>query len=82
MITALEVAKYLIQLAANPADEDAEPMTHMRVQKLLYYAQGWHVGIFGRTLFADPLQAWKNGPVVPAVYEAVKGIVGIRPPDR
>jgi uncharacterized phage-associated protein len=75
MITALEAAKYLIQLAASEPDE-AEPMTHMRVQKLLYYAQGWHLGLFGKPLFAEPLQAWKNGPVVPTVYETIKAVVG------
>jgi uncharacterized phage-associated protein len=78
MSAALEVAKYLIELATRE-DEEAEPMTHMRVQKLLYYAQGWHLGLFGRPLFAEPLQAWKNGPVVPAVYEEVKPIVGSEP---
>jgi hypothetical protein len=46
MTSALEVAKYLIQLAANEPDEP-EPMTLLRVQKLLYYSQGWHVGLFG-----------------------------------
>lgn len=74
MTTALEAAKYLIELAAREPDE-AEPMTNLRVQKLLYYAQGWHVGLFGRSLFPEPLQAWKNGPVVPSVYAAVRAVV-------
>jgi uncharacterized phage-associated protein len=75
MTTAFEAAKYLIQLASA----DAEPMTHMRVQKLLYYAQGWHMGLFGKPLFGEPLQAWKNGPVVPAVYEAIRPVVDETP---
>jgi len=78
MTTALEAAKYLVELASREPDE-AEPMTNLRVQKLLYYAQGWHLGLFGRPLFADPLQAWENGPVVPTVYEAVKSAVGDMP---
>lgn len=78
MTTALEAAKCLIELAAREPDE-AEPMTNLRVQKLLYYAQGWHVGLFGRPLFPDPLQAWKNGPVVPAVYAAVRAAAGDTP---
>ena len=78
MITALETAKYLIELAANEPGE-AEPMTHMRVQKLLYYVQGWHIGLFGRPLFSDPLEAWKDGPVAPTVYSAVKAVVADAP---
>jgi uncharacterized phage-associated protein len=78
MTTALEAAKYLIQLAAREPDEP-EPMTSMRVQKLLYYAQGWHVGLFNRPLFTDSIQAWKSGPVVPGVYETVRAAVGAEP---
>ena len=70
MTTALETAKYLIELAARePAG--AGPMTNPRVQTLLYYAQGWHVGLFGRALFPDPLQARESGPAVPAVCDAL-----------
>ena len=54
-------------------------MTSMRVQMLLYYAQGWHVGLFNRPLFADPILACKTGPVVPGVYETVRAAVGAEP---
>ena len=66
-MTAAAAAKYLIRLAA--ADPEGEPMTAMRLHKLLYYCQGWHLAWYGRPLFADRIEAWKYGPVVPAVYE-------------
>ncbi|MBL8777063.1 MAG: DUF4065 domain-containing protein [Acidimicrobiales bacterium] len=36
----------------------------MKLQKLLYYAQGWHLAWYGRPLFAERIEAWEMGPVV------------------
>src|SRR5262249_50830431 len=36
---AIDVARYLIQLAA--AEDEPELLSHLRLQKLLYYVQGW-----------------------------------------
>ncbi len=36
--------------------------------KLLYYCQGWALAEFGAPLFDDEIEAWDNGPVVPAVW--------------
>jgi uncharacterized phage-associated protein len=49
------------------------PIDAMKLQKLLYYAQGWHLAITGRPLFADRIEAWRDGPVVPAVYARHRG---------
>lgn len=44
-------------------------MTATKLQKLLYYAQAWHmVWSDGAPLFDDEIQAWANGPVVRSVY--------------
>ncbi len=53
--------------------EDAEGcednyLTPMQLQKLLYFAQGYHLGCYGKPLFADAIKAWKYGPVIPVVY--------------
>jgi uncharacterized phage-associated protein len=47
-------------------------MTNLRLQKLLYYAQGWHLGILGQPLFQERIEAWLHGPVVPVVYARYK----------
>ena len=44
----------------------------MKLQKLLYYCQAWHTVWYGKPLFTDVIQAWRHGPVVPAVYFAEK----------
>lgn len=64
-LTALQVARYLIRIAA--ADED--PLTHLRLHKLLYYVQGWSLAMRNKELFSDSIQAWTYGPVVPAVWK-------------
>ena len=66
--TAREVADAL--LAVSQADD--EYITNLKLQKLLYYAQGWHLAEHGRPLFDDPIEAWPNGPVVPAVFRRFK----------
>jgi uncharacterized phage-associated protein len=55
MTTATNVARYLIRLAGQ--DPEGEPMTAMRLQKLLYYCQGWHLAWYGRPLFEDRVEA-------------------------
>ena len=63
MTTASNVASHLTALAA--ADADAESMTPSRLQKLLYYCQGWHLAWYGRPLFSDPVLAADCGPTIP-----------------
>lgn len=67
--TAMTIAKWFIAWA-----EDAEDtgLSNLKLQKLLYYAQGHHLASRGEPLFRDQLQAWSHGPVVPTVYHAFK----------
>jgi uncharacterized phage-associated protein len=36
----------------------------LKIHKLLYYCQGWHLALNGEPLFAEDIEAWANGPVV------------------
>lgn len=45
----------------------------LKLQKLLYYVQGWHLAEFGAPIFNDQLKAWDYGPVVRAVYDIHAG---------
>lgn len=42
----------------------------MKLQKLVYYSQAWSVVWDDDVLFSDPIEAWKNGPVVRDLWEA------------
>ncbi len=46
----------------------------LKLQKLLYYVQAWHMVFHGKneTLFDERPQAWVNGPVYPTVYRLYK----------
>jgi uncharacterized phage-associated protein len=66
MASAEAIARYFLWLAAREPEEDL--VTHMRLQKLLYYAQGWSLAARGAPLFEAGLEAWQHGPVVREVY--------------
>ena len=65
-----DVADFFINLAS--ADQDS--LTHLKLQKLCYYAQGWHLALQGKPLFAARLEAWAHGPVAPVLYDRFKPI--------
>jgi uncharacterized phage-associated protein len=54
------------------ADQNDASVSNLKVQKLLYYAQGHYLGIHGRPLFNDAIEAWAHGPVVRSVYHELK----------
>jgi len=47
-------------------------LTPMKLQKLMYYAQAWHLKTFNEPLLDDNFVRWQYGPVVPAVYHEFK----------
>ncbi|HEN5507481.1 TPA: SocA family protein, partial [Legionella pneumophila] len=52
--------------------EHGEPLTNLKLQKLLYYAQGWYLALYNKPLFDDKIEAWVHGPVIPAAYHSFK----------
>ncbi|MDQ0592177.1 putative phage-associated protein [Chryseobacterium ginsenosidimutans] len=65
-----EISKYIISLTINNPEED---LTNMKLQKILYYLQGYYLAIFDNYLFTDDIEAWKYGPVVCEEYHTYKG---------
>ncbi|WP_033441064.1 type II toxin-antitoxin system antitoxin SocA domain-containing protein [Saccharothrix sp. NRRL B-16314] len=49
------------------------PESPMKLQKLLYYAQAWHLAKYDEPLFTARIEAWRRGPVVPDVYVRHQG---------
>lgn len=47
-------------------------LRHMKLQKLLYFANGWHLGLAGTPLVSERPQVWRYGPVFQGVYNAFK----------
>ena len=73
-MTALNTAKWFI--ARNRVDYDFgytdELLTNLKLQKLLYYAQGCVLAITDAPLFEEEFEAWEHGPVIPAIYNIYK----------
>ncbi len=76
---ALDIANKLLSHAANSGE--GELMSNMKLQKMLYYQQGFHIAYFNTPLFDEDIEAWMYGPVVPCVYYHFKenGSRGLEP---
>jgi uncharacterized phage-associated protein len=59
------VADYFILKVDREAGDD---ITRLKLQKLVYYAQAWHLAMHGCPLFEDRLEAWAHGPVCKAIH--------------
>jgi len=69
MVGVLDVAKFILK------KEGA--MSAMKLQKLVYYSQAWSLVWDERPLFREKIEAWANGPVVPELYQAHKGLFSV-----
>jgi uncharacterized phage-associated protein len=47
-------------------------LTPMQVLKLVYISHGWMLGLYGRPLIRDEVQAWQYGPVIPRLYNDLR----------
>lgn len=68
MADARIVANRLIELAAL----DGSELTPMQLIKLVYIAHGWTLGLTGRPLIDQRVEAWQYGPVIRDVYNGVR----------
>lgn len=66
--SALDIANYLIYLMSSSCDD----LSNMKLNKLLYYAQGHCLQKTGVVMFSDPIEAWEHGPIVTSVYHKYK----------
>lgn len=65
---ALQVADATVYFFARHGDL----ITNLKLQKLLYYTQAWHLAIYDSPLFDEEFEAWVHGPVQPSVYNEYK----------
>jgi len=49
-----------------------QPLTHLKLQKLLYFLHGWHLAITGVPVVDEGFQAWDYGPVIPELYQQLR----------
>jgi len=73
----LKPARYSSGAVANwfiaKAMGTKKSLTHMQLQKLIYFAHGWHLAkCDGQLLVNECAEAWVYGPVFPEVYHEYK----------
>jgi uncharacterized phage-associated protein len=64
IIDSLKLAEYIVFKGGA--------MSHLKLQKLLYYAQAYHLAYFETELIEDDFEAWVHGPVSRKLYNQVK----------
>lgn len=69
-MNAIDIANYFVVLASNVDEND---LTNLKLQKLLYFAQGRALAKTKNPLFDEEIEAWALGPVVKSVYDTFKG---------
>ncbi len=64
--SAYAIANYFLDKALSTGKQ----LTQIHVQKLVFYSHGWHLALdeAGRPLIAEPIEAWRYGPVVRSLY--------------
>lgn len=54
------------------AQREGSQVTPMQLQKLVYIAHGWSLGLFRAPLISNTIYAWKFGPVIEDLYHHFK----------
>ncbi|MDR1164994.1 MAG: DUF4065 domain-containing protein [Deltaproteobacteria bacterium] len=71
-IVALNSAAAVVNWFIDKNRTDGVDLTRLKIQKLPCFAQGWRLAHFDAPLFEDNIHAWKYGPVVETIYQALK----------
>ena len=69
MANVYDVAKCFLYL---DSENEGDGLSNLKLQKLIYYAQGFYGAIFDKPLFDNGIYAWTHGPVVPELYQEYK----------
>lgn len=72
MVDSRVVANRFLELA----EAGGRKLTPMQVLKLVYIAHGWSLGLYNNPLIDQDVEAWQYGPVIPALYNAMRGFRG------
>lgn len=70
MPSVFDVARYILY-------KIGDTITTMKLHKLLYYCQVWHIVWEDKPLFPQTIEAWANGPVVRELFNFHKGMFDI-----
>lgn len=64
-------------VACNILQHYKSPISTMKLHKLLYYCQAWHLVWEEKPLFKEKIEAWANGPVIREIFNFHRGMYEI-----
>lgn len=68
-LTIFDVANFFLKIVDR---DSGSTITPLKLQKILYYAQGYHLAYYDKELFSEDFQAWAHGPANEDIYEKYK----------
>lgn len=76
MYSAGTIANYFLRKSFNANT----PITHLKLQKLVFFAHAWYLTLYAKPLLDEVVEAWPFGPVICSLYHRYK-IYGREPID-
>lgn len=70
MFNSREITDWILSKIDFDAGDTISPL---KLQKLLYYCQAWHITIFDEKIINEDFEAWAHGPVLRSVYKRFAG---------
>lgn len=64
MVSAIDLSRYIFAYI--------QKTNHLKLQKLIYYVDAWHLVFFDAPLIKEDFEAWVHGPVVRQVWDCYK----------
>ncbi|MEJ1390058.1 MAG: DUF4065 domain-containing protein [Candidatus Sedimenticola sp. (ex Thyasira tokunagai)] len=71
--TCHDIADYFLSLVK---EDEGDLVSNLKLQKLVYYAQGFSLAMNDKPLFEEPIEAWQHGPVCVELYHRFKDYGG------
>ena len=73
MADVFDVANYILEISHEESEDcEYELISHMKLQKLVYFCQGFSLSLLDKPLFSESIEAWEHGPVCPKLYHVLK----------
>lgn len=67
--SAMDIAGWFLSRVDRAA---GDTITHLKLQKLVYYAQAWYLANYAKPLVKEDFEAWSHGPVCPELWHKYK----------
>jgi len=63
-VSALSLSYYILSYV---------PSSQLKLQKLVYYSEGWHLAYFEQSIIPEDFEAWVHGPAIRELWDHYKG---------